>query len=51
MRKNIYTVNAEVDISEAIAEMKQKNVGGLLVVKDKKLEGIITERDILEEIV
>jgi CBS domain-containing protein len=51
MRKDIYTVNAEVDISEAVIEMKQKNVGGLLVVKDKKLEGIITERDILEEIV
>jgi CBS domain-containing protein len=51
MRKEVYTINEEADISEAIAEMKRKNVGGLLVVKDKKLEGIITERDILEEIV
>jgi len=51
MRKEVYTINEEADISEAIGEMKRKNVGGLLVVKDKKLEGIITERDILEEIV
>jgi len=31
--------------------MKEKDVGGILVVKDKRLEGIITERDILEQIV
>jgi CBS domain-containing protein len=51
MRRDVYTINEEVDISEAIAEMKRKNVGGLLVVKNKKLAGIITERNILEEIV
>jgi CBS domain-containing protein len=51
MKKDVYTINVDADISEAIIMMKLKNVGGLLVVKDKKLEGIITERNILEEIV
>jgi len=48
--KSIYTVEKERDVSDAVRIMKEKDVGGLLVAKDKKLEGIVTERDILEEI-
>lgn len=51
IKRDVYTVNGDADISEAIVIMKLKDVGGLLVVKDKNMEGIITERDILEEIV
>lgn len=49
--KDVYTVNKDEDLSNAIKEMREKDVGGLLVLDDRKLEGIITERDILEEIV
>lgn len=49
-KTDVYTISKEADLSEAIKLMKEKDVGGLIVVEDKKLEGIITERDILEEI-
>ncbi|MEM7826283.1 MAG: CBS domain-containing protein [Candidatus Aenigmatarchaeota archaeon] len=50
--KEVYYVKKEMDVSEAIKEMIKHDVGGLPVVDDEKnLEGIITERDILEEII
>jgi CBS domain-containing protein len=49
--KDVYTISKDKDLSDAIKTMKEKDVGGLLVVDNDKLEGIITERDILEEIV
>ena len=51
MIKNIFTVKKNDDLSVAIKIMETKGIGGLPVVDDKKkLEGIITERDILEKI-
>jgi CBS domain-containing protein len=50
MKTDVYTVDRDADVSEAIIIMKLKDVGGLLVVNNKNLEGIITERNILEEI-
>lgn len=51
MIKDVFTVQKADNISVAIKIMETKGVGGLLVVGvDKKLEGIITERDILEKI-
>lgn len=51
MIKNVLTVRKEDDLSVAIKIMQTKGVGGLLVVgDDRRLEGIITERDILEKI-
>lgn len=50
--KDFYYIEKEKDLSEAIKMMVKFDVGGLPAVsKDKMLEGIITERDILEEIV
>jgi len=52
MIKNVYSINGNVDISNSIKIMKDKNIGGLPVVDNyKNLEGFITERDILAEIV
>lgn len=52
MIKDLISVSGEKDISEAIKKMKTKDIGGLPVVDDKNaLEGFITERDVLEEIV
>jgi CBS domain-containing protein len=49
--KDIYTISKDNDLSDVIKRMREKDVGGLLIVDNDKLEGIITERDILEEIV
>jgi predicted transcriptional regulator len=50
--KEVYKIEKNKDLSEAIKEMVIRDVGGLPVVDDEKnLEGIITERDILEEII
>ncbi|MEM5879447.1 MAG: CBS domain-containing protein [Candidatus Aenigmatarchaeota archaeon] len=50
--KEVYYIEKDKDLSEAIKEMVRRDVGGLPVVGDDGvLEGIITERDILEEIV
>lgn len=52
MVKNVFTVTKDKDLSDAIKIMKSKNIDGLPVVDDEShLEGIITERDILEEII
>lgn len=52
MIKDLISISGGKDISDAIKSMKTKDIGGLPVVDDKNnLEGFITERDILEEIV
>jgi len=52
VRKDVYTASPDTDISNIVKIMKDKGVGGILIVSNKfKLEGIITERDILNEIV
>ena len=49
--KDVYTANPQDDISQTSAFIVSKRVGGLLVVSEKHaLEGIITERDIVEQI-
>lgn len=52
MIKDVISISKGKDISEAIKKMKAKDIGGLPVIDEKNnLEGVITERDILEEIV
>jgi len=51
MIKGIITINKDTDLSEAVKKMSSNEIGNLMVVdEDNNLEGIITERDILEEI-
>ncbi|APF18075.1 CBS domain-containing protein [Caldithrix abyssi] len=47
MRKGhqIYTIDPEATVLEALQKMADKNVGALLVVKDGQVKGIISERD------
>ncbi len=49
-KEDVFKINGEKDLSEAIRLMKEKDVGGLIVASENILKGIITERDILEEI-
>jgi CBS domain-containing protein len=51
MIKDVFTITKDKDLSDAIKIMKSKNIDGLPVVDNENcLEGIITERDILEQI-
>ena len=46
------TFEKDVLVSEAVKMMSQKNYGSVVIVnKDSKVEGIVTERDILKKIV
>ncbi len=45
---NIFKIDSQQTVFEAIQMLNAKEIGSLLVMnEDKKLEGIITERDIL----
>lgn len=49
--RNVITIEKEADVSEAVKKMLSNNIGSVIVVnEDKTLEGIITERDIVEEL-
>ena len=41
----IFSVSPETTVHDAVAMMDEKNVGALLVMKDDKLVGMISERD------
>ena len=49
MIENPYHIAPEQTVAEAIAYMHEKGVSGLLVVKDSKLAGILTGRDVMFE--
>lgn len=49
-KTEVFTIDKNEEISTAIKIMKERDVGGLLVVDDSELKGILTERDILERI-
>ncbi|MBS7657851.1 MAG: IMP dehydrogenase [Candidatus Bathyarchaeia archaeon] len=44
--KDVYTVSPEESISTALKIMKEKSISGLPVVKDGKVVGILTGRDV-----
>ncbi|NPB06886.1 MAG: CBS domain-containing protein [Aquificae bacterium] len=46
MSKNLFTVEPETSVKEALELMAKKLVGGLPVVKDGKLVGIVTRGDL-----
>jgi CBS domain-containing protein len=50
MKKNIVTITSDSSVLEAAKNMAKYNIGSLVVVNDT-LEGIITERDILNKLV
>ena len=50
MTKKLYTVSPEDDVFDAVKIMITKKIGGLSVVEDYELLGIITERDIVDVI-
>ncbi len=48
MNREVTTLEAGLDIYQAARIMKEKRIGGLPVVEDSELLGILTERDIVD---
>jgi CBS domain-containing protein len=46
-----WSVTPDTTVFEAIQLMAEKNIGALLVIKDNKLTGIISERDYTRKVV
>jgi len=47
----IYSISKDASVLEAIKSMAEKGIGALLVLKNEKLIGIITERDYAKKII
>ena len=48
MTKKVFTVSADDFLSDAIALMKEKNIKHLPIMKNDRLKGIVSDRDIKE---
>lgn len=46
----VVTIDADTTIKEAVKVMNKQEIGCLIAVKNKKLLGIITERDLLKKV-
>jgi len=51
MTKNILNINSNVSILDACKKFVEKKVGSLVVMDNDIIVGIITERDIIQEII
>ena len=48
--RDVLSIEAEATVFDAIKRMVEANVGSLLVFEDRKLSGIVTERDYLRRV-
>ena len=51
MEKEVFTIDPESKISEAARVMSEELIGYIIILKDDDLTGILTERDIISEVV
>ncbi len=51
MNTDVKTINLNSNVREAAELMSKSNIGGLIVVEDSKLVGIVTERDVMKKVV
>lgn len=51
MNKKLITLDSTVSVSEAAKIMHKNNVSCIVLTKNKKLQGIITERDFLSKVI
>ncbi len=47
----VYAVEPSIMVYEAVELMCEKNIGGLLIIQNDKLEGIFTERDYARKLI
>ena len=50
MSKSLLTLDEQTTLTEAAAAMTARHVGSALVLRDQRLAGIITERDVLRAV-
>lgn len=50
MSKSLLTLDEQTTLTEAAAAMTARHVGSALVLRDERLAGIITERDVLRAV-
>jgi CBS domain-containing protein len=50
MVKEVVTIEVDATVKEAVSLMNKHEIGCLLAIKDQKLLGIITERDLLKKV-
>jgi len=48
MNKKVFTINPQSSLRDAINIMCDNNIGSLVVTKNNKVRGIITERDVMK---
>jgi len=48
---DIYSINSSQSVFEALMMLAEKNVGALLVMEEKRLVGIISERDYARKVI
>ena len=48
---DVYSIQADKTVYEAITEMDVRNVGGLIVKKGEEVVGIVTERDDMRKVI
>ena len=46
--KSVKTVDADISLAKASEIMNSENIGSLVIVKDKKIKGLITHKDIVK---
>ncbi|MEM5871642.1 MAG: CBS domain-containing protein [Candidatus Aenigmatarchaeota archaeon] len=51
MERNVVTIKPDVDLFKAISIMKTQKIGGLPVVDEDELIGIVTERDVVDALI
>lgn len=51
MIKNVVSMEADATVKDAVHRMNQYDIGCLVITKNGKVEGIITERDVLKRVV
>lgn len=49
MTKDIFSVEATASVTDALNIMVEKDIGSVVVTRDKKMVGIVTERDVLKK--
>ena len=51
MTKDVKVIGPDSSVHQVVAAMNRHNIGSIIVVKDDKPEGVISERDILRRVV
>jgi len=50
MIRQVVTIDADATVKEAVKLMNTEEIGCLIAIRDKKLIGILTERDLLKKV-